>query len=74
MTYGVLALPEFGSNSNPAAERLSDFYIQNAVPQMHTPNTVTAVLADFRSFDTLIEATVVLVAALSCLLISGRRR
>jgi multicomponent Na+:H+ antiporter subunit B len=45
------------------------YYIENSYADMATPNVVAAVLADYRSLDTLIEAAVVFAAALACLLI-----
>lgn len=73
LLYGVNALPAFGDPEAPAMLYLSPEYVAGAVPQMHTPNVVAAVLADFRSFDTMIETGVVLTAALACLLIMRRR-
>jgi multicomponent Na+:H+ antiporter subunit B len=51
-------------------------YIEEAVEQTHTPNIVTAVLADYRGYDTLGEAVVILTAGLAVILILplGRRR
>ncbi len=69
MLYGVLALPEFGAAQTVASEHVADYYLRHAYADAHTPNVVTAVLADYRSFDTLIEAAVVLTAALACLLV-----
>jgi multicomponent Na+:H+ antiporter subunit B len=39
-------------------------YLEDAYKKTHTPNTVTAVLADYRSFDTLFETVVILVAGI----------
>lgn len=66
---GVHALPEFGAADSPAATHVSPRYIERSIEEMETPNVVTAVLADYRSFDTLIETTVVFTAALACFLI-----
>lgn len=70
--YGVHALPEFGSPDAPAAAYLAPEYISRNLIDMATPNVVTAVLADYRSFDTLIESAVVVTAVLACLLIMRR--
>lgn len=69
LLYGINALPAFGDPSAPATQHVSPDYIAGAIPEMATPNVVAAILADFRGFDTLIEAAVVLTAALGCLLI-----
>jgi multicomponent Na+:H+ antiporter subunit B len=73
MWYGVNALPDFGDAAAPPMRHVSPTYIERAMHDMHTPNVVTAVLADYRSFDTLIETAVVLTAALACLLVLQRR-
>jgi multicomponent Na+:H+ antiporter subunit B len=72
VVYGSHALPPFGDVDAPGHQHISPDYIAKSIPLIQTPNVVTAVLADFRSFDTLIEATVVLTAALACLLVLGR--
>jgi multicomponent Na+:H+ antiporter subunit B len=73
LLYGINALPAFGDPVAPAMLHLSPEYVAGAVPDLHTPNVVTAVLADYRSFDTMIETAVVLTAALACLLTLRRR-
>lgn len=72
LVYGVHALPPFGDATAPAAEHVSPYYSENSMKDMKTPNVVTAVLGDYRSFDTLIEAAVVVTAALACLLVMSR--
>lgn len=67
-------LPERGDPDAPASLGVSTYYIENAYSDSRTPNMVTAVLADYRGFDTFGEAVVVTAAALSCLLILLRRR
>jgi multicomponent Na+:H+ antiporter subunit B len=69
LTYGVMALPPFGDPTAPPMQRVSPYYIESSYADMATPNVVAAVLADYRSLDTLVEAAVVFAAALACLLI-----
>jgi multicomponent Na+:H+ antiporter subunit B len=69
LVYGVNALPPFGDPTAPPMVRVSPVYIDQSYVDMATPNVVTAVLADYRSLDTLIETAVVFAAALACLLI-----
>jgi multicomponent Na+:H+ antiporter subunit B len=40
---------------------------------MASPNVVAAILADYRGFDTMIEAAVVVTAVLACILILRQR-
>lgn len=70
---GAFALPPFGAADTVTNNHVAPYYIENSMKDMQTPNLVTAVLADYRGFDTLIEAAVVLTAALSCMLIAGVR-
>ncbi len=74
LIYAAGDLPLRGDPTAPANVHVSTHYIQYSLEEMDTPNMVTAVLADYRSFDTFGEAVVVLAAALSCLLILVRRR
>jgi multicomponent Na+:H+ antiporter subunit B len=73
LIHGVNALPPFGAADAPAMQHVSPEYIQRAVTDMATPNVVAAVLADYRSLDTLIESAVVVAALLACLLIMMHR-
>lgn len=45
------------------------YYIRNAYQDAHTNNMVTVILADYRSYDTLGEETVILTAGLVCFLL-----
>lgn len=74
MVWVAEDLPARGDPASPAATGVSTYYIESAYEDTHTPNMVTAVLADYRGFDTFGEAVVVVTAALSCLLILLRRR
>lgn len=73
LLYGVDALPAFGDPAAPAMVHVTPEYAAGSVRDAATPNVVTAVLGDYRSFDTLIETAVVLAAALACLLVLRRR-
>jgi multicomponent Na+:H+ antiporter subunit B len=73
LVYGVHALPPFGDPTAPAMLHVSPEYIARSVEDMATPNVVAAVLADYRSFDTMIEAAVVVTAVLACLLVLMHR-
>lgn len=76
LVWGTSDLPQRGDRNSPAAlhDSVSVYYIRNAYAETQTPNMVTAVLADYRSFDTFGESVVVMVAALSCVLILLRPR
>lgn len=64
LIYATLDLPEFGAADNPAQVHVGPFYIDNSYADMGIPNLVAAVLAGYRSIDTMGEAFVIFAAAL----------
>ena len=64
LIYATLDLPEFGAANNPAQVHVGPFYIENSYADMGIPNMVAAVLASYRSIDTMGEAFVIFAAAL----------
>jgi multicomponent Na+:H+ antiporter subunit B len=74
MVTAFLDLPPRGDRQSPAALHVSPYYVRNAERDMETPNVVTAVLADYRGYDTLGETTVIFTAGLACLLVLYRRK
>ncbi|GMR23896.1 MAG: hypothetical protein BMS9Abin37_2372 [Acidobacteriota bacterium] len=69
--YAARDLPTMGDPAAPGAEHVSPHYIEKAQEETGAPNMVTAVLADYRSYDTLGEVVVILTAGLACLLVLG---
>jgi multisubunit Na+/H+ antiporter MnhB subunit len=51
----------------PAAERAGEFYLEQTVPLAKGSNAVNTILVDFRGFDTLLEISVLVIAALGSL-------
>ncbi len=66
---GTGDLPDWGDPNSPASLHLSDHYIEHAMEETEVPNLVTAVLADYRGFDTMFETAVVFTAGLACFLL-----
>lgn len=66
-------LPPVGDGSSPAFTHVAPYYLERAHEETGAPNFVTAVLADYRGYDTFGELTVILTAGLACLLILGTR-
>jgi multicomponent Na+:H+ antiporter subunit B len=64
-------LPAVGDPKAPASAHVSPYYIEHSHHETGAPNFVTAVLADYRGYDTLGETTVIFTAGLACLLILG---
>lgn len=72
LLYGAGDLPAFGDPSSPASTHISPQYLENSIEDTRTPNVVTAVLMDYRSFDTFIETIVIFTAGIACALILRR--
>ncbi|MBI2466572.1 MAG: DUF4040 domain-containing protein [Candidatus Rokubacteria bacterium] len=68
------ALPPWGDAGAPAAVHVSPRYLERTMAETATPNAVTAVLADYRGYDTLIETVVIFTAGLGVWLLLGRER
>jgi multicomponent Na+:H+ antiporter subunit B len=71
-----LELPDLGDAQSPASTHVSPYYIEHAMQDTAVPNVVTAILADYRGYDTLFETAVIFSAGLACfflLRISERR-
>ena len=69
LTLAVLHLPRVGDPAAPAALHVSPRYVARALEETGASNLVTAVLADYRAFDTLGETTVIVTAGFACLLV-----
>ena len=82
LLYASNGLPNRGDPQAPAHRTSSvagtpgaaAYYIQQAQNEANTPNIVTVVLADYRSYDTLGETTVIFTAGLVCYLLLRRRK
>jgi len=71
LVYGLQALPPRGALDLPPALHVSPRFIEQGLEETGTPNLVSAVLADYRSFDTLGETLVIFTAGLACCFIMG---
>jgi len=72
LLYAVSDFPAFGDPRSPAnagvaggAPSASQYYIKNTYLDTKVPNLVTAVLADYRSYDTLFETVVIFTAGMA---------
>jgi multicomponent Na+:H+ antiporter subunit B len=72
LLYASVDLPDRGDPEAPAHLRVAPTYLERSLADTRTPNVVTAVLADYRSHDTLGETLVIFTAALACALILRR--
>ena len=78
LLFAAKDFPEWGDPASPASTSpVSSHFIQSTGVDTEVPNMVTAVLADYRGFDTMFETVVVFIAGMAVLAIlkgSGRRR
>ncbi len=75
MVYCTTFLPSYTQLDNPAHRNVAEHYITQAKAETGSPNMVTAVLADYRGLDTLIETSVIFTAGVvTYALIAIRRR
>lgn len=62
LLMGVSELPTFGSPDIPSHNEVMNRYNEKSIEETHSFNVVTAIVLDYRGFDTLIEATVLFCA------------
>jgi multicomponent Na+:H+ antiporter subunit B len=75
LVWGTLVLPPFGTPDAVIHQHVAQRYLTQSVRETNVPNVVTSVLADYRSFDTLGETTVIFTAGIGVmLLLRGSRR
>ena len=75
LVWGSLALPPFGTPDAVIHKHVAPRYLADSIRETTVPNVVTAVLADYRGYDTLGETTVIFTAGIGVmLLLRGRRR
>jgi multicomponent Na+:H+ antiporter subunit B len=69
LLYATGDFPDWGDPRSPASTHVSPRYIERALEETAVPNVVTAVLADYRGFDTMFETTVIFCAGVACFLL-----
>ena len=82
LIYASAGLPNRGDadavlnreKSPTGSQNAAAYYIRKSYEDTHTPNMVTATLADYRGYDTLGEETVIMTAGLVCFLLLRKRR
>ena len=75
--FGIHVLAELPAFGSPVMERIADSpsrsYLESGLAGTGAPNIVTAILLDFRAYDTLGEATVLFCAAMGALAVLRRK-
>lgn len=67
--YTAGSLPDVGAQDSPPSIHVSPRYIEKGYEEVKSPNLVTAVLADYRAYDTLGETTVIFAAGIAAVMI-----
>lgn len=65
LIYGSLEFPPWGDPNSPASLHVSPRYIEKTMEDTSVPNIVTAVLADYRGYDTMFETIVIFTAGIA---------
>ena len=73
LVYGTSDIPSFGDPLSPAQQHVKPRYIERSIEETGAANTVTAVLASYRGYDTLGEVTVIFTAGIGVMLLIGGR-
>ncbi|MCK4691084.1 MAG: hypothetical protein KAT20_04715 [Desulfuromonadales bacterium] len=74
LLYGTMDFPAFGDPQSPAATHLATYFTENAVRETHVPNLVTAVLGDYRGYDTMFETVVIYCAGLAVVSVLRKKK
>jgi len=69
LLYATVDFPPWADPTSPANTHVSPHYIEKAIHETSVPNIVTAVLADYRGFDTMFETAVIFGAGVACFLL-----
>ncbi|MDJ0828859.1 MAG: Na(+)/H(+) antiporter subunit B [Desulfobacterales bacterium] len=69
LVYCTLDFPSWGDPTAPASLHVSPRYIEQTLDETSVPNIVTAVLADYRSYDTMFETIVIFTAGVACIIL-----
>jgi multicomponent Na+:H+ antiporter subunit B len=69
LVYATIDFPPWADPGSPASTHVSPHYIEKTMEETSVPNIVTAVLADYRGYDTMFETTVIFAAGVACFLL-----
>ena len=72
LMWAATDLPDWGDPHSPASSHLSPHFIEKSMEETSVPNLVTAVLADYRGYDTMFETIVIFCAGIAVLTLLRR--
>ncbi|MGR3179665.1 MAG: DUF4040 domain-containing protein [Candidatus Anammoxibacter sp.] len=74
LIYGTIDMPAFEDPNAPINKHVAPRYIHESYHEAGSKNMVTAILANYRGYDTLGETTVIFAAGICVILLLRRRR
>lgn len=66
LIFSTIDFPDWGDPASPASTHVSPHYIEKTLEETSVPNIVTAILADYRGYDTMFETAVIFGAGIAC--------
>ncbi|MCG6879784.1 MAG: Na(+)/H(+) antiporter subunit B [Deltaproteobacteria bacterium] len=66
LLYSTEDFPTWGDPESPASVHVAAYHLKKSMEETSVPNVVTAVLADYRGYDTMFETSVIFCAGLGC--------
>ncbi len=73
LIWSAQDMPDMGDPNAPTNLHVAPYYIEHSEDEVGVENIVSAILADYRGYDTLGETTVIFTAGVSVLLLLRRR-
>jgi multisubunit Na+/H+ antiporter MnhB subunit len=71
--YTIEEMPAFGDINSPANNYLAAKYVNETLADTNSPNMVTAIISDYRAFDTLGETTVLFTSICAVITVLKRK-
>lgn len=65
LVYSIVEMPTMQSVDAPSYNDLTEYYIENSVSETGSVNFISAILADYRGFDTLGETIVLFTSVIA---------
>ena len=69
----ICDMPRLGSPDTPGYNQVAKHYLDSSVEEVRALNSVTAILVDYRGYDTLIETIVLFTASISVMALVNRK-
>lgn len=73
LIWSAQDMPDMGDPNAPTNLHVAPYYIEHSEEEVGVENIVSAILADYRGYDTLGETSVIFTAGVSVLLLLRRR-